>query len=91
MPNSDRFTHPGRVIFAVVIMAFWMQCLIGLRPVLGLEPLPAWLPGVSVWAVLSAAVFVGTGIFIALGTRHTRIAATLLGGFGGRGQPLAWR
>ena len=68
----------GRPVFAIGILAFGALCLVCSDPVLGLAPLPAWLPAHQAWAWLFGLMLLAAGAGILL-RRHARIAAIGLG------------
>lgn len=79
MSYLERLTSAGRYVLALAFVAFGMQDLVCLKPTLGLEPLPGWLPAPWLWAVLSGAVLIGCGLSILI-NRRAGLAATVAGG-----------
>ncbi|MEP6925463.1 MAG: DoxX family membrane protein [Pyrinomonadaceae bacterium] len=69
---------PGTVIFAVAMAAFGILSLIYPDFVLGLEPVPAWVPGRLVLAYLSAVFLVAAGVSL-INDKTYRLAAISLG------------
>jgi uncharacterized membrane protein len=64
----------GRPVFAIGILAFGVLCLVYADPLLGLMPLPGWLPLHQAWGWLCGLLLLAAGAAILLG-RQARIAA----------------
>lgn len=68
----------GRVAFGLALAALGILNLVYAEGVLGLEPVPTWVPGRAVLAYLSGLFLTAAGLVLASG-RSTRAAATALG------------
>ena len=68
----------GRLLFAIAMVAFGIQQLLTGGFVRLVPPLPAWVPGPSLWAYLTGIVLIAAGVAIAIG-RKARWAAAVLG------------
>jgi uncharacterized membrane protein len=68
----------GRLFFAISMVAFGIQQLLTGNFVRLVPPLPAWMPGHSIWAYLVGVLLIAAGIAIAMG-RGARAAAAVLG------------
>jgi uncharacterized membrane protein YphA (DoxX/SURF4 family) len=69
----------GRPLFAIVFVAFGVQCLIFSKFIGGLEPLPAALVPAVPWAWVTGAVLIGAGLSLFV-ERTARAGALLLAG-----------
>jgi uncharacterized membrane protein len=68
----------GRLFFAISMVAFGIQQLVTAEFVRLVPPLPAWIPGHSLWPRLIGVVLILAGL--AIGTRHkARWAAAVVG------------
>lgn len=75
--SSDPVATLGRVVFGAAMAAFGLQNLVYGEGVFGLEPVPSWFPAPSIWAYVTGAALLGSGIGLMLGkkTRHAAAAA----------------
>jgi uncharacterized membrane protein len=75
----EKLTKPGRWLLALAVIASGIQQLIRADFVRLVPPLPGWMPGRSLPAVLTGVLLVLTGAAI-LVDKKTRLAAAVLGG-----------
>lgn len=75
---TDRLITPGRLFFALSIVAFGIQNLVYKGYVAGLELTPEWIPGHTFWAYSMGAALIAAGIGIAI-EKNAQLAATLVG------------
>jgi uncharacterized membrane protein YphA (DoxX/SURF4 family) len=68
----------GRFFFAVSMVAFGIQHVVNGGFIVGLEFVPAWIPGHTFWAYFTAAALIYAGVSIAI-EKKARPAAVLLG------------
>jgi hypothetical protein len=76
--EMEKLIKTGRVFFAVAMGFFGSQYLIYASGVGGPAPGPPWTPGRPLWAYITGAALVVTGLSIASG-KMARLAAVLLG------------
>ena len=74
--STVSFPKVGRYFFALAMLAFGVQHFINEK--LTIRVGPPWFPGRPIWAYLTGAAFVLSGVAILLGQK-ARLAATLLG------------
>jgi uncharacterized membrane protein YphA (DoxX/SURF4 family) len=71
---------PGRILYAGATIGFGLVCLLYADFINALQPMPAWVPGYSILAVLNGGLLVALGVALAL-DRQTRAAATVVAAF----------
>jgi len=76
----DNLAKPGRILFAIPILAFGIQYFEYGRFQGGLPPVPPWAPGGSVLAYLTGAILIVAGVSMVINNR-ARLSATVLGIF----------
>jgi uncharacterized membrane protein len=69
----------GRTFFAIAMVASGLQQLATAEFVRLVPPLPAWIPGHSLWAYLVGIVLIAAGVVIAIGRPMAQGAAAVLG------------
>lgn len=68
---------PGRIVFAVAIVGFGVLCLAYIDFVAQLQPVPLWVPGYGVLAVLTGVILVAAGLAIVADIRAYPAALAL--------------
>ena len=76
--RRDPLLFAGAVLFGMAMTAFAVQNLLFTQTIMGLEPLPMSLPGLTTWAICNSAILFGAGVSIIL-RWHLRWAAIALG------------
>lgn len=67
----------GRVLFAAAIFGFGLLCLVYVDFVNALQPVPSWMPGYRVLAIVTGLLLMTAGVAIAL-NRYAEAAAVAL-------------
>jgi uncharacterized membrane protein len=75
---TERITETGRFLFGISMVGFGIQQFIYKGFLVGVELLPEWLPGHTLWAYATGATFIASGACIAF-NKKGRLAASLLG------------
>ncbi len=70
----------GRIVYAVAMLGFGLLCLQYLDFVHQLQPIPAWIPGYTLFAILTGVGLIAAGTAIVL-DRNARVAALAIAGF----------
>lgn len=72
-------TRLGSGLFGIGMLAFGLLNFVFAIPVLGLEPLPDWLPAQTLWTYITAMLLVGGGGCVLSGRWRPRESAIVLG------------